>query len=114
MLPLLDGNSEHVAHSLRKIGLFGKKIRFETALDLIKFLRQTILITKITEHLFLSISYISTMIQGIYINSCIQILTILVARSVFYSIKIFAFLYTRTTSIKKAFKHFGSNDMNKQ
>ena len=24
MVPILDGNSEHVAHALRKIGLFGE------------------------------------------------------------------------------------------
>ena len=41
MVPILDGNSEHVAHASRKIGLYGeKKIRFVIALELIKYLRQ--------------------------------------------------------------------------
>ena len=26
MVPILDGNSEHVEHAWRKIGLFGEKI----------------------------------------------------------------------------------------
>ena len=38
---ILDGNSEHVAHVGRKIGLFGEKeIKFLTALELIKCLKQ--------------------------------------------------------------------------
>ena len=37
---ILDGISEHVAHSLRKIGLFVVKILFLTALDLIKCFKQ--------------------------------------------------------------------------
>ena len=41
ILLILDGNSEHVAHALRKIGLFGeKKHRFVTSLDLIKCLKR--------------------------------------------------------------------------
>ena len=37
MVLILDGNSEHVAHALNEIGLFGEKqIRFVTALDLNK------------------------------------------------------------------------------
>ena len=30
---ILDGNSQHVAHTSRKIGLFGEKNRFVTTLD---------------------------------------------------------------------------------
>ena len=41
MVLILDGNSEHVAHAKRKIGLFGeKKKRFEATLDLIEGLKQ--------------------------------------------------------------------------
>ena len=41
MVLILDGNSEHVAHALRKIVFFiGKKIRFWTALALINCLIQ--------------------------------------------------------------------------
>ena len=39
MVLILDGNLGHVAHSSRKIGLFGEKIRFVTALDLNKCLK---------------------------------------------------------------------------
>ena len=35
-----DRNSKHVAQALRKIGISEKKIRFVTALDLIKCLKQ--------------------------------------------------------------------------
>ena len=42
MVLILDGNSEHVAHVCRKIGLFGeKKNRFVAALDLIKYLNRS-------------------------------------------------------------------------
>ena len=41
MVLILDGNSESVAHAIRKICVFGeKKMRFMTALDLIKCLKQ--------------------------------------------------------------------------
>ena len=41
MVLTLDGNSDHVAHARRKIGLFGeKKLRFVFALDLIKCLKE--------------------------------------------------------------------------
>ena len=40
MVLILDGNSEHVEHVLGKIGLFGKKIQFVTALDLSRCLKQ--------------------------------------------------------------------------
>ena len=39
MVLLLDGNSKHV-QSWGKIGLYGKKIQFETALDLIEHPKQ--------------------------------------------------------------------------
>ena len=39
MVSLLGGNSEHVAHALRKIGLF-REIRFMTALELNTCLKQ--------------------------------------------------------------------------
>ena len=42
---ILDGNTEHVAHALRKIGLFGEKIRFATALDLIDCRSNKLLLT---------------------------------------------------------------------
>ena len=37
---VLDGNSQYVAHALRKKGLFRKKVCFVTSLDLIKYLKQ--------------------------------------------------------------------------
>ena len=41
MVLVLDGNSEHVGRSCKKIGFFGEqKIRFVTALDKIKSLQQ--------------------------------------------------------------------------
>ena len=36
MVVISDGNSEHVAHALRKISHFKVKIRFVTTYDLIK------------------------------------------------------------------------------
>ena len=40
MVLISDGKTEHVSYALRKIGLFGKKIRFFTALDLTNCLKQ--------------------------------------------------------------------------
>ena len=41
MVLILDGNSEHVAHAIRKIGLIGGKLyRIVTALDQIERLNQ--------------------------------------------------------------------------
>ena len=39
----LDGNSEHVAYARRKIGLFGKKIRFVTVLHQSNALNRSII-----------------------------------------------------------------------
>ena len=36
MVPILDGNSEHVEHASEKLCLFAEKIRFVTALHLIR------------------------------------------------------------------------------
>ena len=41
MVLIVHVNAEHVAHTRRKIWLFGEKIRFFTALDRIKCLKQT-------------------------------------------------------------------------
>ena len=41
---ILEGNSEYVAHAWRNIGLFGKKIRCVTALDLNKWTDQITMI----------------------------------------------------------------------
>ena len=40
MVLILDGNSEHIAHEIKKICIFGKRLRFETALILNKCLKQ--------------------------------------------------------------------------
>ena len=41
MVLILDDSSEHNAHAWRETDIFGeKKIRFVTALDLIKYLKQ--------------------------------------------------------------------------
>ena len=56
---ILDGNSEHVAHSLRKTGLFReRKIRFVTFLGLIECLKQ-IRDCSLRAILFLSLNLIS-------------------------------------------------------
>ena len=34
MVLMLDGSSEHVAHAIRKIGLFGEKFEFDDSVDL--------------------------------------------------------------------------------
>ena len=39
MVLTLDSSSEHVAHTTRKIGLFGEKKRFVIELDFIKCLK---------------------------------------------------------------------------
>ena len=40
MVLILDGNSEHVVHALRRISLFLGKKQFVTALDLLKYRKQ--------------------------------------------------------------------------
>ena len=49
MVLALDGNSEHVAHGGRRIGLFGNRIQIWPALDL-KKLPEIDQITKINSH----------------------------------------------------------------
>ena len=35
---MLDGSSEHVAHAIRKIGLFGEKFEFDDSVEIIECL----------------------------------------------------------------------------